>query len=92
MASVSWERYSWLAHGRDGRTMSRARGRVAVKSVEALVDDPEYDGDPENIRDWRVDTRADAEEMWELVSSDDELLDAENEEFGAQYDTYDLGE
>lgn len=63
-----------------------------MKSVEKLLEDPNYDGDPENIRDWREDTRADAQEMWDLVSSDDEQLDSESEESGAHYDTYDLGE
>ena len=63
-----------------------------MKSVEALVDDSDDDGDAENIRDWRVETHADVNEMWELMSSDDELLDPGNDDFGAQYDTYDLGE
>ncbi len=63
-----------------------------MKSVEKLLDDPNYDGDPENIRDWREDTSADAQEMWDLVTSDDEQLDPEGEESGSHYDTYDLGE
>jgi len=63
-----------------------------MKSVEALVDDPDYDGDAENIRDWRIDTHADADEMWELVTSDDELLDPDVDDFGAQCDAYDFGE
>ena len=63
-----------------------------MKSVEKLLEDPDYDGDPENIRDWREDTRADTQEMWNLVSSDDEPLDPESEGYGAHYDTYDLGE
>ena len=68
------------------------RRTVSMKSVEALVDDPDGDGDAENIRDWCLDAHADADEMWELLSSDDELLDRGNDDFGAQYDTYDLGE
>ncbi|MGB3304884.1 MAG: hypothetical protein WBA63_01785 [Thermomicrobiales bacterium] len=63
-----------------------------MKSVEARADDPDYDGDAGNIRDWRIETHADANEMWELVTSDNELLDPDVDDFGTQYDTYDFGE
>lgn len=48
--------------------------------------------EPNHVKDWREETIIDQQEIWELMVSDDEPADHENEGTGVHYDTYDLGE
>lgn len=57
--------------------------------MDTYQDDHE---EPYEVKDWREETIADRQEMWEVMSSDDELPDQENDGSDAHFDTYDLGE
>ncbi len=70
----------------------RADSVVKIEGENGMESFQDIEEEPDHVKDWREETIADQQEMWELMVSDDEPADHENEGTGVHYDTYDLGE